>query len=93
MSAQLAIEYRVACPHRELPGSGVCGFVAALLVLLVFADARFAGDVAIERAAPPQMVGKFTGTYENGMPVYRLPPLEVRAVRTAPQSRNPEMLP
>jgi len=41
-------------------------------------------------AAPLQGVGVFTGAYENGLPVYRLPPVQVTAVRKMEQTTRVE---
>jgi hypothetical protein len=65
----------------------VIGLLAAALIGLIIADtattesARSASVSAT--AAPVQNVAAFTGTYENGVPVYRLAPIEVTAVRVA----------
>lgn len=67
----------------------------AVIGLLVGATARFAvvvggpasmGDRAgptrvATPALPAPSVGAFTGAYEAGLPVYRLPPLQVTASR------------
>ena len=81
MSATLAIE----CPNpgsRKPRSRGIAvGLVAALLVGLVYVGVHRSGDAVALPPAPPQIVGTFTGTYENGLPVYRLPPIQVTAVR------------
>ena len=83
MSAQLSIEYPET-PLYKVPGRSLAaGIAAVLLVALILADAHVSRDATPERAAPVQMVGTFTGTYENGVPVYRFPPIQVTATRKA----------
>jgi hypothetical protein len=48
---------------------------------------------ATATATGPAAIGTFTGTYQNGVPVYRLPPITVsasRAVETAKIARENE---
>ena len=54
-----------------------------LLVALILADAHVSHDATPERAAPVQMVGTFIGTDVNRLPVYRLPAIQITAVRNA----------
>ena len=81
MSAKLAIE----CPNlrSRKPRSGgiAVGLLAGLLVGLVYVGVHRSGDAVALSPAPPQIVGTFAGTYENGLPVYRLPPIQITAVR------------
>jgi hypothetical protein len=71
------------------------GMLAAALIGLIVADTHPSGGsvslpkqgmqaqaAAVSRTAVPVAnVGVFTGTYENGLPVYRLPAVEVNAIR------------
>ena len=76
----------------------VIGLLAAALIGLIVADTYPSGRaqpapvamVETSRSAtlsmnPPstQDVGVFTGNYENGVPIYRLAPIEVTANREA----------
>ncbi len=71
-------------PLYKVPSRSLAvGIAAVLLVALILADADVSRDATTERAAPVQMVGTFTGTYENDVPVYRLPPIQVTASRKA----------
>jgi hypothetical protein len=54
----------------------------------VWAGDRTVAAPASETAAPVQGVGVFTGAYENGLPVYRLPPVQVTGNRNSEQSRT-----
>ena len=81
MSAQFAIGCSGGYPRYALPAGAIAGFVIVLLVALICADATVGGSIADEHAAPLQQVGQFTGTYENGLPIYRLPPMQITAVR------------
>lgn len=67
---------------------GALGLFAAVLAtaLLATATPASAGESAAPQpatkpAAPAHWVGVFTGEYENGAPVYRLPPITVVANR------------
>lgn len=83
MSAQLSIGH-LETPLCKAPSRSLTvGIAAALLVALILADADVSRDATTERAAPVQMAGTFTGTYVNGLPVYRLPPIQITAVRNA----------
>ncbi len=81
MSAQLSIEYPETPLYKVPSRSLAVGIAAVLLVALIFADADVSRDATTGRAAPVQMVGTFTGTYVGGLPVYRLPPIQVTASR------------
>jgi hypothetical protein len=66
----------------------VIGLLAAALIGLIIADTapttESVRSVPLSvSAAPVQSVATFTGTYENGVPVYRLAPIEVIAHREA----------
>ena len=70
----------------------VIGLLAAALIGLIVADTATTIESARSptvtgTAAPAQDVGVFTGTYVDGMPVYRLAPIEVTAVRDASAPR------
>ena len=79
----------------------VIGLLAILMVGLIVVDTYRAGRAmtepassiessdsaaASERGGSPQLAAEFTETYANGLPVYRLPPIQVTAVR------NPDLL-
>ena len=65
----------------------VIGLLAAALIGLVIADTATTESVrwasVSATAAPVQNIATFTGTYDNGVPVYRLAPIEVTAIREA----------
>jgi hypothetical protein len=66
----------------------VIGLLAAALIGLIIADTATTTEsvrsaTVSATAAPVQNVATFTGTYENGVPIYRLAPIEVTAVRVA----------
>ena len=56
---------------------------AALAVLAVFAIAAAHTIPSEPASAPTPMVGVATGEYQNGVPVYRLPPVTVTVSRSA----------
>ena len=78
----------------------VAGLLVAALIGLVVADTYPSGraesgpvatadpsrSAALSGTSAPD-VGVFTGTYANGLPVYRLTPIEVTAVRDASAPR------
>ena len=70
----------------------VIGLLAAALIGLIIADTTTTTEsvraaTVSATAAPAQNVATFTGNYENGVPVYRLAPIEVTAVRVASAPR------
>jgi hypothetical protein len=56
----------------------------------VWAGDRTVAAPASETAGPGQGVGGFTGAYENGLPVYRFPPVQVTAIRKMEQTTRAE---
>jgi hypothetical protein len=56
----------------------------------VWAGDRAVAAPASQTAAPVHGVGVFTGAYENGLPVYRLPPVQVTAIRKMEQTPRVE---
>ena len=80
--------------NRSKDGIAI-GILAAALIGLIVADTHpSGGSVSLPKqgmqaqsaavsgtAVPVANVGVFTGTYENGLPVYRLPAVEVSAIR------------
>ena len=81
MSATFAIESLNPGSRKFHFGTVAVGLVAALLVGLVSVGVHQSGHAVTLPPASPQIVGTFTGTYENGLPVYRLPPIQITAVR------------
>ena len=81
MSAQLAIGCPQAVTRKSLSASTLTGLAIGLLVVLVFADARVREVTPAQQAARPPVVGTFTGTYADGLPIYRLPAIGVTAQR------------
>jgi len=64
------------------------GLLAAALIGLIVADTATSiestrSPTVTGTAEPAQEVGVFAGTYVDGVPVYRLAPIEVTAVRDA----------
>lgn len=51
----------------------------AVAVTLVYADCRIAASAGA--SAQETVVGEFTGQFDSGTPVYRLPPITVSASR------------
>ena len=83
MSAQMTIEFPNLRPLISVAKGIAIGLVSAAVVALVFvADYRISHAVA-ESPAPMRVVGEFTGTFVDGTPVYRLPPVQVTARREA----------
>ncbi len=81
MSAQIAIRWSAPAPHKAPSASALVALAIALVAALVVADARVAGVVPAAPSAQSPVSGIFTGTYADGLPVYRLPPVEVIARR------------
>ena len=70
----------------------VIGLLAAALIGLIVADTATTiesprGAPVSGTAIPAVEVATFTGTYVDGVPVYRLAPIEVTAVRDASAPR------
>jgi hypothetical protein len=57
------------------------GLGTALLAALIFASEFRISHAVTEAPVPTLTAGEFTGTYEDGVPVYRLPPIEITARR------------
>ncbi len=88
MSAQLSVGYPTTLSSNALSASAVAAALAvALLAILTFADARVDVVPVSQPAASQPVTGTFTGTYQDGLPVYRLPALEVTAQTPAVQPR------
>jgi hypothetical protein len=90
MSTRLAFVH--VGSHRRIGGEPV-GVLNALLAAVVIAVATPA--IGGESGAPAtgtvtaqeRMVGKFTGKFVNGIPVYRLPSIQVSASRKTELAR------
>ncbi|HQR10397.1 MAG TPA: hypothetical protein PLW68_03625 [Casimicrobiaceae bacterium] len=85
MSAQLTLKY-LPSPARNSLSAGASAVAAialafVLVVGLVIADARVDGSVTPASTAPQPVIGTFAGTYQDGLPVYRLPSMEITAPR------------
>lgn len=83
MSAQLAIGYVQTAARARIPRGALLGGVAALLISLILADARIDNDTTAASSMAVPVVGEFTGAYQDGVPVYRLPPIVVIGSRGA----------
>jgi len=59
--------------------------IAAATAFAIIAGLTITGDVTPAEPAP--MVGSFTGEYVDGVPVYRLPSVNVAVSRTAELAR------
>jgi hypothetical protein len=83
MSTQMTTEFS----HYQLLVPVAKGFAAglgtALLAALIFAGDFGSSHAVTVSPAPAPSLGSFTGTYEQGVPVYRLPPIEIVARRGA----------
>jgi hypothetical protein len=80
MSTQMTIEF----PHFQpliFVAKGFAAGLATALVALIFASDFGISHTATDAPVPTLTVGEFTGTYEDGVPVYRLPPIEITARR------------
>lgn len=83
MSAQMAIEFSHDRPLLPFVKGLAVGLASALLVAwIVGGDGRMS-HFATAAPAPTRTVALFTGNYENGLPLYRLPPVEITARRGA----------
>lgn len=88
MSAQLTLGYPPSPVRNALSARTniVTAIAMAIVVVvgLVFADARVDGLPPSASTAPQPVIGTFTGAYQDGWPVYRLPTMEI----TAPSARQ-----
>jgi len=79
MSTQLTLQCRDLEPQFAMPKGFALVLALIVVIGLVVADtrqARFAAD-----PAPARVTGSFTGSYDKGLPMYRLPAVEIRATR------------
>jgi hypothetical protein len=86
MSTQMTIEFPEFRPFIPVAKGYAAGLATALLVALLVAGQFRKSHAGIDLPAPARTVAEFTGTYERGVPVYRLPPLEITARRDANQA-------
>jgi hypothetical protein len=82
MSAQMTIEFSHDPPLPAFVRGIAVGLASALLVAWIVGGDRMS-HFAAAAPAPTPTVALFTGAYENGVPVYRLPPIEITARRDA----------
>lgn len=87
MSAQLTLEYPLSGTRNALSARTsivmAAAMAIALVVGLVFADARVEGLPPSASTASQPVIGTFAGFDRDGLPVYRLPAMEI----TAPSAR------
>jgi hypothetical protein len=83
MSAEMTIEFSHDQPLMPFVKGVVVGLASALLVAWIVGGDYRMSHVATATPAPTRAVALFTGAYENGVPVYRLPPIEITARRDA----------
>ena len=81
MSTQLTLRYLQAETPYALPSGSILVLVLVAVAALILADTRLAVRATFEPPAV-QVVGRFTGSYENGVPVYRLPAIQIAATRS-----------
>ena len=80
MSAQLTFRSpQVEIPY-VVPNSLTVVLAILALIGLVLADTAPVARATAEPAAT-HVTGRFSGEYENGVPVYRLPAIEIKATR------------
>ena len=87
MSAQLAISSPNVVPFKALAKGFAVGMAIVMLIGLIVADVYPINQAANEPLAATHVVGIFTGSYENGLPVYRLPPIQVTTGRKSNAAR------
>jgi hypothetical protein len=83
MSAQMTIEFPSLRPRIPVAKGIVISLLSVAAVALAFVGDHRISHAVVESPAPTLVVGEFTGTYVDGKPVYRLPPIEVTARREA----------
>jgi hypothetical protein len=81
MSAQMIIEFPNLRPLIGIAKGIAIGLASAVGIVLIFMADNRIGHAVAKSPAPTHMVGDFTGTYVNGAPLYRLPPIQVTARR------------
>jgi hypothetical protein len=86
----------VTASHMARAASSILVIVSVTFALSLAAGGAAAAPVAGDAAAAPaahgaphakQDIGVFTGTFVNGMPLYRLPPINVVAHRSVELAR------
>jgi hypothetical protein len=77
----MIIEFPNLRPLIPMAKGFAVGLVSAVAVALIFVDDHRIGHAVAKSPAPTHVVGEFTGTYVDGTPVYRLPPIQVTARR------------
>jgi hypothetical protein len=88
MSAQLTLGNPPTSVRNALSARTNIGMAIAMAVVLavglVIADARVEGLPPSEAAASQPVIGTFAGAYQDGLPVYRLPAMEIVAPSARP---------
>jgi hypothetical protein len=93
MSAKMAIEFPNDRPVLLLVRGVAAGLATALLAALIIGGDYTTRDAAPATPSPPYAVGVFTGNYADGVPVYRMPSVEITGSRGAnPAARAPTTL-
>ena len=81
MSAEMIIEFPNLRPLIRVAKGIAIGLAGAVGIALIFMADNRIGHAVAESPAPTHLVGEFTGTYVDGAPLYRLPPIQVTARR------------
>ena len=81
MSAQMTIEIPNVRPVLPFLKCIAAGLASALLAALILGGDYTASHAASTTPPPTPAVGIFTGSYVDGVPVYRMPPVEITAQR------------
>jgi hypothetical protein len=93
MSTQMTIEFPNDRPVLLLVRGIAAGLATALLAALIIGGDYTTRDAAPATPSPPRAVGVFTGNYADGVPVYRMPPVDITGSRGAnPAARAPTTL-